>query len=63
MSFVRDTVGLIRMRLQSVIERRRQYRQRTFSLGTRGAFQWNKALELAAMLEDQEILRKLALGK
>jgi hypothetical protein len=42
---------------------RRRFRQRTFALGFRPDIPYEKALRLAGELEDQEILRKLSLGK
>lgn len=41
----------------------RRFRQRTFALGFRPDIPYEKALRLAGELEDQEILRKLSLGK
>ena len=43
--------------------RRRAFRQRTFRLGFPPGTQLDKALQLAARLEDEETARKLALGK
>jgi hypothetical protein len=42
---------------------RRRFRQRTFPMGFRPEIRYDKALQIAAELEDQEILRKLAQGK
>lgn len=42
---------------------KRRFRQRTFTLGARPGVDYTKALALAASLEDEEIARKLALGK
>lgn len=41
---------------------RREYRQKTFRMGA-STFDLNKALAVASDLEDEEILRKLALRK
>ncbi|MHB8507763.1 MAG: antitoxin [Candidatus Dormibacteria bacterium] len=41
----------------------RRFRQKTFTMGFRPEIPYDRALQLAADLEDQEILRKLALGK
>ncbi len=37
--------------------------QKTFDLGAEQRFQWDKALSVAAAMEDEEISRKLAIGK
>lgn len=42
---------------------RRRFRQRTYRLGFRPDIPYEKALRLAAEIEDQELLRKLAVGK
>lgn len=43
--------------------RRRPFRQRTFRMGYPPGTQLDKALQLAARLEDEEFARRLALGK
>ena len=40
-----------------------RFRQRTFSMGFRPDIPYDKALQLAAGLEDEELLRKLAQRK
>ena len=42
---------------------RRRFQQKTFSLGAEQNFRWDKALETASAIEDEEIVRKLALRK
>jgi hypothetical protein len=42
---------------------RRAFRQRTFRMGYPPGSRLDKALHLAALLEDEEVARKLALGK
>lgn len=42
--------------------RREPFRQRTFDLGFRPDVSYDKALQLAAAVEDEEIVRKLSLG-
>lgn len=37
--------------------------QKTFSLGSELNFRWDKALEVASAIEDEELTRKLALRK
>jgi uncharacterized protein (DUF433 family) len=45
-------------------ERRRgRFVQETFSLGAKQGFRWDKALATADAIEDEEIIRKLALSK
>ena len=39
------------------------FRQRSFSMGFRPEISYDRALEIAGALEDQEILHKLALGQ
>ena len=42
---------------------RRPYRQKTYSLGFRPEFRWDKALALAEAMEDEELVRRLELRK
>jgi len=42
---------------------KRRFVQKTYSLGTEQNFRWDKALAAADALEDEEIIRKLALRK
>lgn len=37
--------------------------QKTYSLGAKEGFHWDKSLAIAAALEDEELIRKLAMGK
>ena len=53
-------LGLERMRPQA---RRRAFKQRVFRLGHPPASPLDKALQLASRLEDEEIVRKLALRR
>ncbi len=53
-------LGLERMRPQA---RRRPFSQRTFRMGLPPASSLDKALHLAALLDDEETLRKLTLGR
>ena len=53
----------LRAGLKGTTGRRTRFRQRTFSLGTGKAFRWDKALEMASAIEDEEIVRKMALRK
>lgn len=53
-------LGIDRMRPPA---RRRPFRQRVFPMGYPPGSQLDKALQLAALLDDEEVARKLALGK
>ena len=53
----------LRIGLRGVPRKRTRFRQRTFSLGAGKAFRWDKALEMASAIEDEEIIRKMALRK
>lgn len=43
--------------------RRRKFVQQTFPMGATQNFRWDKALAVADAMEDEEILRKMALNK
>jgi hypothetical protein len=44
--------------------RRKKFRQRTYPMGVAApGLNWDKALQIAADLEDEEILKKLAAGR
>ena len=62
-SFKEAVNDAIRAGLKGSGARRKRFRQQTFSLGTGQAFRWDKALEMAAALEDEELIRKMALRK
>ncbi|HUA82570.1 MAG TPA: hypothetical protein VMB85_01830 [Bryobacteraceae bacterium] len=53
----------IRAGLTQGRQRRRPFVQKTFSLGAEQNFRWDKALQVAADIEDEELGRKLALRK
>jgi len=61
MGLVKKIVRQIRISLRTIFGGRRGFRQRTFPIGI-GEMS-GKALEYAAALEDQEILRKISIGK
>lgn len=52
----------IRMGLGSS-RRTQRFRQRTYAMGYNPAVPYDRALQVAGQLEDQELLRKLAAGK
>jgi hypothetical protein len=43
--------------------RKRRFVQKTFSLGPEQNFRWDKALAAADAIEDEELMRKIALRK
>jgi hypothetical protein len=43
--------------------RKRRFVQKTYSLGAEQHFRWDKALAAADAIEDEELVRKLALRK
>jgi hypothetical protein len=43
--------------------RKKRLQQRTFSMGAERYFRWEKALAVAEAMEDEELVRKLALRK
>lgn len=43
--------------------RGRTYRQKTYRMGFRSEFRWDKALAVSEAMEDEEIVRKLELRK
>ncbi len=53
----------IRAGLKGPTGKRTRFRQRTFALGTRKNFSWDKALEMASAIEDEELIRKMAQRK
>jgi hypothetical protein len=53
----------IRAGLKKGTATRPRFRQRSFSMGAERLFPWEKALQVAAALEDEELIRKMALGK
>jgi len=53
----------IRAGLKGPTGKRTRFRQRTFALGTGKTFSWDKALEMASAIEDEELIRKMALRK
>jgi hypothetical protein len=62
-SFKEALNSAVRAGLVQAKQRRRSFVQKSFSLGGEQNFRWDKALEAAAAIEDEEIVRKLALRK
>jgi len=44
-------------------KQKRHFVQKSFSLGNEQDFRWDKALEIASAIEDEELVRKLSLRK
>jgi hypothetical protein len=53
----------LRAGLRGAVGARKVFCQKTVSLGAEQNFRWEKALETAAALEDEELMRKMALRK
>jgi hypothetical protein len=62
-SFKEALNSAVRAGLTNTRTRRRSFTQKAFSLGRDQDFRWDKALALAAAIEDEELGRKLALRK
>jgi hypothetical protein len=62
-SFKEALNSALRRGLAEGNEAARPYRQRTHTMGVRPGIDLSKALQLAAELEDEEIVRKLELRK
>jgi hypothetical protein len=63
-SFKRALNDAVRTGLLGVKPRRtRHFRQQTFRMGGEQMFRWEKALATAEAMEDEELVRKLALRK
>ena len=62
-SFKEALNSAVRAGLTVARPRKRPFVQRTFAMGAEQYFRWDKALEAAAAMEDEEITRKLTLRK
>jgi hypothetical protein len=62
-SFKEALNSAVRAGLTQGKARRRSFVQKPYSLGSDQNFRWDKALEAAAALEDEELGRKLSLRK
>ena len=62
-SFKEALNSAVRLGLTRTKPGKRNFVQRTFSLGTEQNFRWDKALVTADALEDEELTRKLFLRK
>ena len=62
-SFKEALNSAVRAGLTQGRARRRDFVQKSYSLGREQNFRWNKALEAAAAIEDEELSRKFSLRK
>ena len=62
-SFKEALNSAVRAGLTQARQKRRYFMQKSFSLGREQNFRWDKALETASAIEDEELSRKLSLRK
>jgi len=62
-SFKEALNSAVRAGLTQGKTKRRDFVQKSYSLGSDQNFRWDKALEAASALEDEELSRKIALRK
>ncbi len=62
-SFKEALNSAVRVGLAREKPKRRRFVQKSYSLGSDQNFRWDKALEAAAAMEDEELGRKIALRK
>jgi hypothetical protein len=62
-SFKEALNSAVRAGLMQSKPRSRRFVQKSFSLGREQNFRWDKALEIATAIEDEELIRKLSLRK
>ena len=63
-SFKQALNDAIRTGLATPVPRpKRRFVQKTYSLGSEQLFRWDKALAIADAIEDEELIRKLALKR
>ena len=62
-SFKEALNSAVRTGLTQGRPKRRHFVQKSYSLGSDQNFRWDKALEAAAAIEDEELSRKIALRK
>ncbi len=63
LSFKDALNSAVRAGLTQAKPKRRSFVQKSYSLGRDQNFRWDKALEAAAAMEDEELGRKIALRK
>jgi len=62
-SFKEALNSAVRAGLTQAKPKRRAFTQKSYSLGAEQNFRWDKALEFAAAMEDEELGRKFAVRK
>jgi hypothetical protein len=62
-SFKEALNSAVRAGLTQAKPKRRNFVQKSYLLGSERNFRWDKALETAAAMEDEELGRKIALRK
>lgn len=62
-SFKEALNSAVRAGLTQAKQKRRPFVQKSFSMGAEQHFRWDKALETAAAMEDEELARKVSLRK
>ena len=62
-SFKEALNSAVRTGFTQVKPKRRHFVQKSFSLGSNQNFRWDKALEAASAIEDEELSRKFSLRK
>ncbi len=62
-SFKEALNSAVRTGLTQGKPKRRTFVQKSYSLGSDQDFRWDKALEVAAAIEDEELRRKISLRK
>jgi len=62
-SFKEALNSAVRAGLTQGRQRRRYFAQKSYSLGADQNFRWDKALEAASAIEDEELSRKFSLRK
>lgn len=62
-SFKQALNDSIRTGIRGPKKRSKRFVQKTFPMGSEQYFRWDKALAVADAMEDEEIARKLAVGK
>ncbi len=62
-SFKEALNSAVRRGLTQPSQKKRRFVQKTVSLGKEQYFRWDKALGVAAAIEDEELVRKLSMQK
>ncbi len=62
-SFKEAINSAVRAGLTQPKQKKRRFVQKSFSMGAEQHFRWDKVMEAAAAMEDEEVVRKLSLRK